>query len=136
MAKEKENSLYLKCNSISMTFETLDIVGWIATVIIICSFLINNMLWLRIVNLVGALLWLTYGILDLSSSIIFLNVVIVSIQLFKITSILKKRKTQEALWPLFDSIKRIQNHWHVLAHFITILRFKEFINKKRLVFGV
>ncbi len=80
-----------------MTFETLDIVGWIATVIIICSFLINNMLWLGIVNLVGAILWLTYGILDLSSSIIFLNVVIVSIQLFKITSILKKRKTQEAL---------------------------------------
>ena len=61
--------------------ETLDIVGWAATLFIIISFLINNMLWLRIINMVGAALWLTYGIIDTSYSIIFLNVIIVSIVL-------------------------------------------------------
>ena len=49
------------------------------------------MLWLRFVNLIGAILWLCYGIIDLSYSIIFLNVVIVSIQIFKIFSLMKKK---------------------------------------------
>ncbi len=72
---------------------TLDMVGWAATLFIIISFLINNMLWLRIINMVGASLWLTYGIIDTSYSIIFLNVIIVSIQFYKISVILKPKTT-------------------------------------------
>lgn len=75
-----------------MELEMLEIVGWSATAFVIFSFLINNMLWLRAVNLVGAFLWLLYGIIDVSYSIIFLNVVIVSIQIFKIIGLLKKPK--------------------------------------------
>ena len=71
--------------------DTLDIVGWAATIFIIISFLINNMLWLRIVNMLGAALWLTYGIIDTSYSIIFLNVIIVSIQFYKISVILRSK---------------------------------------------
>ena len=72
---------------------TLDVVGWAATLFIIISFLINNMLWLRIINMVGASLWLTYGIIDTSYSIIFLNVIIVSIQFYKISVILKLKSS-------------------------------------------
>jgi len=72
---------------------TLDVVGWAATLFIIISFLINNMLWLRIINMVGAILWLTYGIIDTSYSIIFLNVIIVSIQFYKISVILKLKSS-------------------------------------------
>tara|TARA_Y100000996_G_C22477561_1_gene624809 strand:+ start:259 stop:489 length:231 start_codon:yes stop_codon:yes gene_type:complete len=75
-----------------MELETLDIVGWVATAFIIISFLINNILWLRAVNLIGALLWMSYGIIDFSYSIIFLNFVVVSIQIFKIFSLLRKSK--------------------------------------------
>jgi hypothetical protein len=75
-----------------MELEMLEIVGWSATAFVIFSFLINNMLWLRTVNLVGAFLWLVYGIIDLSYSIIFLNVVILSIQTFKIIGLLQKTK--------------------------------------------
>ena len=71
--------------------DTLNIVGWAATIFIIISFLINNMLWLRIINMVGASLWLIYGIIDTSYSIIFLNVIIVSIQFFKISLLLKDK---------------------------------------------
>ena len=71
--------------------DTLDIVGWAATIFIIISFLINNMLWLRIINMIGAALWLTYGIIDTSYSIIFLNVIIVSIQFYKISVILRTK---------------------------------------------
>ena len=73
--------------------DTLDIVGWAATIFIIISFLINNMLWLRIINMVGAALWLTYGIIDTSYSIIFLNVIIVSIQFYKISVILRTKNS-------------------------------------------
>ena len=71
--------------------DTLDIIGWAAAIFVIISFLINNMLWLRIINMVGASLWLTYGIIDTSYSIIFLNVIIVSIQFFKISVILRTK---------------------------------------------
>ena len=71
--------------------DTLDIVGWAATIFIIISFLINNMLLLIIINMVGAALWLTYGIIDTSYSIIFLNVIIVSIQFYKISVILRTK---------------------------------------------
>ena len=71
--------------------DTLDIIGWAAAIFVIISFLINNMLWLRIINMVGAALWLTYGIIDTSYSIIFLNVIIVSIQFFKISVILRTK---------------------------------------------
>ena len=71
--------------------DTLDIIGWAAAIFVIISFLINNMLWLRIINMVGASLWLTYGIIDTSYSIIFLNVIIVSIQFFKISLILNDK---------------------------------------------
>ena len=50
----------------------LEIVGWIATFVVIGSFLINDMLKLRSVNLIGATLWLLYGIIAGSFSICLL----------------------------------------------------------------
>ena len=69
----------------------LEIVGWIATFVVIGSFLINDMLRLRSVNLVGATLWLIYGIIAGSFSIMFLNIVVMCIQVFKIRELLKNK---------------------------------------------
>tara|TARA_B100000965_G_C19084520_1_gene537729 strand:- start:54 stop:278 length:225 start_codon:yes stop_codon:yes gene_type:complete len=74
-----------------MYISTLEIVGWIATFVVIGSFLVNDMLKLRSINLVGATLWLIYGIIASSYSIIFLNFVVMSIQIFKINQLLKKK---------------------------------------------
>ena len=70
----------------------LEVIGWIATTFVISSFLINDMLRLRAVNLIGALCWLVYGIIASSSSIIFLNVVIVGIQIFKLWGLINRKK--------------------------------------------
>jgi|TARA_B100001059_G_C17681325_1_gene499881 hypothetical protein len=70
----------------------LEIIGWIATTFIISSFLINDMIRLRSVNLIGAFCWLIYGIMADASSIIFLNVVIIAIQTFKLWGLLRKKK--------------------------------------------
>ena len=72
----------------------LEVVGWMATLIVISSFLINDMLRLRIVNLVGAVCWLFYGIIAISSSIIFLNVVVIGIQAYKIWKLTQNQKPQ------------------------------------------
>ena len=71
---------------------TLELVGWVATFVVIGSFLVNDMIKLRSINLVGATLWLIYGIIASSYSIIFLNIVVMSIQIFKINQLLKNKK--------------------------------------------
>ena len=72
---------------------TLEIIGWIATTFVISSFLINDMIRLRTVNLIGAFCWLLYGIIAAAPSIIFLNVVVMAIQLYKIWKLLKSKNT-------------------------------------------
>ena len=69
----------------------LEIVGWVATFVVIGSFLINDMLKLRSVNLVGATLWLVYGVIAGLFSIMFLNIVVMCIQVFKIRQLLKNK---------------------------------------------
>jgi hypothetical protein len=70
----------------------LELIGWIGNVFVVISFLNNDTLKLRSYNLVGASLWLVYGIVAVSFSIIFLNIVVISIQTFKISQIIKERK--------------------------------------------
>ena len=70
----------------------LELIGWIGNVFVVISFLNNDTLKLRSYNLVGASLWLVYGIVAGSFSIIFLNVVVISIQIVKITQIMRERK--------------------------------------------
>ena len=71
---------------------TLELVGWVATFVVIGSFLVNDMIKLRSINLIGATLWLIYGIIASSYSIMFLNIVVMSIQIFKINQLIKNKK--------------------------------------------
>ena len=71
---------------------TLELIGWIGNTFVIISFLHNDTLKLRSYNLVGASVWLIYGIVANSYSIIFLNIVVISIQAVKITRIMRDRK--------------------------------------------
>ena len=71
---------------------TLELIGWIGYTFVIISFLHNDTLKLRSYNLVGASAWLIYGIVANSYSIIFLNIVVISIQVVKITQIMRDRK--------------------------------------------
>ena len=70
----------------------LELIGWIGNTFVILSFLHNDTLKLRSYNLVGASAWLIYGIVANSYSIIFLNIVVISIQVVKITQIMRDRK--------------------------------------------
>ena len=70
----------------------IDVLGWVATCVIILSFLVNDIKLLRGLNLVGALLWCIYGFIVGTSSILVLNLVIVGIQSYKLYQLWKISK--------------------------------------------
>lgn len=54
----------------------IDILGWVATGVIVVSFTVRDMWWLRIVNSFGTLLWLIYGGLKEDHPVLVVNVLI------------------------------------------------------------
>jgi uncharacterized protein with PQ loop repeat len=69
----------------------IEILGWVATLVIIVSFLVNDIKTLRTFSLIGAILWIIYGFVIQSSSIVFLNLVIIGIQIYKLYKIKLKK---------------------------------------------
>jgi uncharacterized protein with PQ loop repeat len=70
----------------------IEILGYVATVIVIFSFTIRNLKWLRIVNTIGCFLFTVYGLLLLNMPIIITNTAIMIINLYQISETLKKVK--------------------------------------------
>ncbi len=58
-----------------------DILGWIGTGLILYSFTLNNIRKLRIVNAIGSVAWITYGIQTGIKPTIFVNVCVLVIHL-------------------------------------------------------
>ena len=71
---------------------TLEVISWIATGFIIVSFLINDILWLRAVSMLGAMLWFIYAVFTNQPSLLFLNGVLIVIQIWKILGLMKNKK--------------------------------------------
>jgi uncharacterized protein with PQ loop repeat len=68
----------------------IEILGYVATAIVIFSFTIRNLKWLRIANTIGCFLFTIYGLLILSMPIIITNTAIMIINLYQISETLKK----------------------------------------------
>ena len=56
-----------------------EIFGYIGTVLILVSFLIENVFKLRLVNTVGAILWLVYGFGIMAKPTIVVNLAVIII---------------------------------------------------------
>lgn len=66
-----------------------EILGWVATAVVLLSFTVQDMRKLRMVNLVGCLLWIGYGFILMSKPVIFVNI---SIALVHSYWLIKNRK--------------------------------------------
>jgi len=55
----------------------IDILGWIATAVVVGSFAIQDLRKLRIINMIGSMLWIAYGFLKQDNPIIFVNISII-----------------------------------------------------------
>ena len=69
--------------------ELVEYIGFVATAFILLSFLMEGNR-LRVVNTIGAFLWLVYGVIIGGYSIIVLNFCVIVIHLFKLWKSLKK----------------------------------------------
>ena len=54
----------------------IEILGWIATAVVVMSFTVKDMLRLRIINGTGAMLWLIYGGLKNDIPLLSVNIAI------------------------------------------------------------
>ena len=64
--------------------EAVEYLGFIATAFILASFLLDGNK-LSLINSIGAILWFVYGIITMSASIMFLNLCVVLIHLYKLS---------------------------------------------------
>lgn len=59
-----------------MTHFAIDCIGWSATAVFVGSYFFTRTSRLRAAQMIGALLWLTYGILIHASPVIFANILV------------------------------------------------------------
>ena len=58
------------------------LIGWFATIVIIISFLIRkDMFLLRVINLIGTILWILYGVLNKDIPLSVLNLIVAIIHI-------------------------------------------------------
>jgi hypothetical protein len=57
----------------------VDIIGWIATALTLLSFMTTKMSILRLINFLGCVFWVAFGVINKSNPIIVTNIVIAAI---------------------------------------------------------
>ena len=67
----------------------MEILGTIASVIVLMSFLMKGEKKIRLINILGALMFVVYGILIKSFSVAFLNGVLILIHIYYLKKIKK-----------------------------------------------
>ncbi|MBL0329156.1 MAG: uroporphyrinogen decarboxylase [Bacteroidetes bacterium] len=73
-----------------MDFSSTEIVGYLASLIVLISFLMKNIKTLRIINSIGCVLFVAYGILlNFSIPIVITNVAIVAINIYYLVKVNK-----------------------------------------------
>lgn len=65
----------------------MEAIGVLATIFIVVAFMLEGELKIRVVDLVGAVLFVVYGMLINSFSVVLLNFILVAIQVYKIIKI-------------------------------------------------
>jgi hypothetical protein len=62
----------------------IELLGYIGTAVVMASFMMSNVKWLRIVNSIGCSIWIFYGFQIESMPVVLTNVGILAINLFHI----------------------------------------------------
>ena len=62
----------------------IELIGYVATVFILASFVISNLKTLRVVNMIGGGLWMVYGYVIGSSAIFIGHLLMVLIHIVKL----------------------------------------------------
>jgi len=71
---------------------SLELIGWIANIVVVIQFLMKDMWRLRIWGIIAATLWLIYGIGIDSYPLITMNILIWVIQAYHLRKLSKEKK--------------------------------------------
>jgi len=72
----------------------MEILGYIATIIVLSSFLMKKMTNLRVLNSIGACLFIIYGLLIVSGPVVLTNGLILGINIIKLVQHELERKNK------------------------------------------
>lgn len=61
---------------------TIEIIGWIATIGTLLSFAVKDMYKLRLINSAASMVWILYGILKIDNPIIVINTSVILMHLY------------------------------------------------------
>lgn len=79
-------------NTALFTISIVDLIGYLASLVVLISFLNKNMKWLRILNSIGCALFVIYGFaLDVSWPIVITNVSIMLINFYYLFLVKKSK---------------------------------------------
>lgn len=74
----------------------IEIIGYLGMALVLCSFLMKDIKWVRIINICGAILSAVYGILTLTIPTAVLNGCLLIINLaFVISYIIKEKRNKD-----------------------------------------
>ena len=62
----------------------IDVVGYIGTIIVLLSFMMKDMRNLRIISIIGCIIFIIYGYLSNAMPTIIVNVLIIILNLYKL----------------------------------------------------
>jgi len=62
----------------------IDYFGYFSSAVIVIAFMVNDIFWLRVFNIIGCSLFIIYGFLLTAYPVIVLNLLVISINLYKL----------------------------------------------------
>ena len=71
-----------------------EIIGYLGAFLVLVSFLMRDIKWIRIVNIIGALLFIVYGIYTVTWVNVFLNIILIIVHNCFLIKIQKERKNK------------------------------------------
>ena len=86
--------MYLDIMSVNVVIE---VIGYVASAFVLFSFLLKDIKWIRIVNIVGAVSFVLYGFLTKTYPTAFMNVALVLVHIYYLIKMYIESKKQKTI---------------------------------------
>ena len=75
----------------------VEVLGLLATLLVVASFLFQSVVLIRVVNMLGAMLFVAYGLLIHSPSVAIVNMVVIVVQVFQLVKLGRKARNDNRM---------------------------------------
>ena len=75
----------------------VEVLGLLATLLVVASFLFQSVVLIRVVNMIGAVLFVAYGLLIHSPSVAIVNMVVIVVQVLQLVKLGRKARNDNRM---------------------------------------